>query len=246
MSGVLAELLVVTGTGTGIGKTIVTAALASVAAAAGRRVAIVKPGQTGLAPGEPGDADDAGRLAGVADVHEFIRYPDPLSPAAAQRVSGLPAFSLTDCAGRIRDLQGDRDLIIVEGAGGLLVEFNSRGQTIADLARLLNAPLVLVTRPSLGTLNDTALTMEAIRRRALTLQGLVIGTWPDEPDLACRTNIEDLERVAGQVLAGALPEGCGAAKPGDFAAIARRCLGREFGGTFNASDFRKRYGYSRA
>src|ERR1700678_4672849 len=85
-------VLVITGTGTGIGKTVVTAAIAALAHARGDRVAIVKPAQTGVHPGPGSDVPDAGtieRLSGVADCHELARFPDPLSPEAAARVSGL-------------------------------------------------------------------------------------------------------------------------------------------------------------
>jgi dethiobiotin synthetase len=79
------SVLVVTGTGTGVGKTVVTAAVAALAAARGSRVAVVKPAQTGVDADEPGDLAEVRRLAGVTDLHELARYPDPLSPAAAAR-----------------------------------------------------------------------------------------------------------------------------------------------------------------
>ena len=82
-------MLVVTGTGTGVGKTVVTAAVAALAAARGSRVAVVKPAQTGVGGDEPGDLAEVRRLAGVTDLHELARYPDPLSPAAAARHCGL-------------------------------------------------------------------------------------------------------------------------------------------------------------
>ena len=76
------SVLVVTGTGTGVGKTVVTAAVAALARDRGSRVAVVKPGQTGVLPGEPGDLDDVRRLSLVDDLHEHARFPDPLAPAA--------------------------------------------------------------------------------------------------------------------------------------------------------------------
>src|ERR1700723_4683745 len=84
---------VVTGTGTGIGKTVVTAAIAALAHARGDAVAVVKPAQTGVHPGPGSDVPDAEtieRLSGVADCHELARFPDPLSPEAAARVRGPP------------------------------------------------------------------------------------------------------------------------------------------------------------
>jgi dethiobiotin synthetase len=157
-----------------VGKTVVTAALAAVAATRDASVAVVKPGQTGVRAGEPGDLDAVRRLAGLDDVHEFARFPDPLSPAAAARRAGVPPVRLPEVAERVRDLSGDRRLVLIEGAGGLLVRYDDEGNTIADLARWLGAAAVVVTRPGLGTLNHTALTLEAMAHRGVQLAGVVI------------------------------------------------------------------------
>ena len=156
-----------TGTGTGVGKTVVTAAVAALAAARGSRVAVVKPAQTGVGADEPGDLADVRRLAGVTDLHELARYPDPLSPAAAARHSGLDPLDLRSVAARVRELADDRDLVLVEGAGGLLVRYDEEGATVADLAHELAADVLVVVDPSLGTLNHTALTLEAMAHRGL-------------------------------------------------------------------------------
>jgi dethiobiotin synthetase len=231
-------VLVVTGTCTGVGKTIVTAALAAVAAARGASVAVVKPGQTGVLDGEDGDLDEVRRLAGLDDLHEFARFPDPLSPAAAARRAGVPPVRLTDAAERIRDLARTRRLVLVEGAGGLLVRYDDEGATIADLAHQLGAPAVVVTRPDLGTLNHTALTLEAMAHRGVQLAGVVIGAWPDDPDLAMRSNIRDLETIAARPLSGALPAGAAKLDPPDFLLTAHRGLAPALGGTFNPTTFR--------
>ncbi|MQY03402.1 ATP-dependent dethiobiotin synthetase BioD [Actinomadura sp. RB68] len=228
----------VTGTCTGVGKTVVTAALAALAAARGASVAVVKPGQTGMLPGEAGDLDDVRRLAAVDDLHEFARFPDPLSPAAAARHAGLPPVRLADVAGRVRELAGTRDLVLVEGAGGLLVRYDEEGATIADLARWLGAAAVVTARADLGTLNHTALTLEAMAHRGVQLAGVVIGSWPAAPDLAMRSNIRDLETIAARPLAGALPAGAGALDPAEFLTAAHAALAPAFGGSFNAATFR--------
>ncbi len=233
------SVLVVTGTGTGVGKTVVTAALAALAAARGSSVAVVKLGQTGVLPEEPGDVDDVRRLAGVIDVHEHARFPDPLSPAAAARVAGRPPVSLRRSAAAIRELADTRRLVLVEGAGGLLVRYDEDGATIADLARDLTADVLLVTSPGLGTLNATALTLEALAHRGLRLAGVVLGSWPAEPDLACRSNVRDLETLAARPLAGALAEGAGFLPPPEFLLAARRGLSPALGGSFDAADFRR-------
>jgi len=226
-------VLVITGTGTGIGKTVVTAAIAALAHARGDRVAIVKPAQTGVHPGPGSDVPDAEtieRLSGVADIHELARFPDPLSPEAAARVSGLPPLDLAHAAECIGKLADSRDLVLVEGAGGLLVRYNAAGATLADLAAMCGAPVLVVTAAGLGTLNHTALTLEAIAARKLRLAGLVIGSWPREPDLAARENLADLETVAGGPLAGLLAEGSGSLPREAFRAGALHGLGRSLGG----------------
>lgn len=238
------SILVVTGTGTGVGKTITTAALAALAAARGASVAVVKPAQTGVAVDEPGDLAEVVRLAGLAeaDAHEFGRYPDPLSPAAAARISGLPPVSLLDAAADIRKLAQSRRLVLVEGAGGLLVRFDEDGTTLADLARELDAPVLVVADPALGTLNHTALTLESMALCGVELAGVVLGSWPDDPDLAMRCNIRDLETLAARPLAGALPAGAGGLDAPEFLLAARAGLSPAFGGAFDASVFRSRFG----
>jgi dethiobiotin synthetase len=233
------SVLVVTGTGTGVGKTVVTAALAALAATRGSRVAVVKPAQTGVGAAEGGDLADVRRLAGVTDLHELARFPDPLSPAAAARHSGLPPLDLQTAASAIRGLAAERDLVLVEGAGGLLVRYDEEGATLADLARALAADVLVVVDPALGTLNHTALTLEAIAHRGLVLVGVVIGAWPAEPDLACRSNVRDLETLAARPLAGALPAGAGSLDAPEFLLAARAALAPAFGGTFDAADFRR-------
>jgi dethiobiotin synthetase len=235
------SVLMVTGTCTGVGKTVVTAALAALARARGASTAVVKPGQTGALPNEPGDLQDVNRLAGVDELHEYGRFPDPLSPAAAARRSGLPPVDLGKAADRIGELARDHDLVLVEGAGGLLVRYDEDGATIADLAHRLGAPMVVVVRPDLGTLNHTALTLEAMAGRGVELGGIVIGSWPGEPDLAMRANIRDLETISARPLGGALPTGAGALDPVAFLHTARDGLSPTFGGCFDAAAFRDRF-----
>ena len=227
-------VLFITGTGTGVGKTIVTAALAALARAAGQRVAVVKLAQTGVHDGPDSDTPDletVTRLTGVTDTHELARFPDPLSPEAAARVSGLPPLDLNASAEYIAGLERSRDLVLVEGAGGLLVRYNQAGATIADLSAALHAPALVVTSASLGTLNHTALTVEALAARKIVSAGVVIGSWPDRPGLAELANLTDLEVLAGGPLAGVLPEGAGALGRQAFLALATAGLIPSLGGT---------------
>lgn len=228
-------VLFVTGTSTGVGKTVVTAAVAALALDRGARCAVVKPAQTGVAHGEPGDLAEVTRLAGVSKVVELVRYPDPLSPAAAarmSRVAPLDPAALYDAVLRL-----DHDLVLVEGAGGLLVRFDEDGTTLADLARGLHASVLVVVGPGLGTLNHTALTLEAMAHRGLDLTGLVLGSWPDDPGLAERSNVRDLETLAARPLLGAVPAGSGSLASEAFLEVARAGLGPQLGGTFDARAF---------
>ncbi|HEV2770558.1 MAG TPA: dethiobiotin synthase, partial [Solirubrobacteraceae bacterium] len=132
------SVLVVAGTDTGVGKTVVTAALAALAHARGERVAVVKAVQTGVAPGQPADIDEVRRLAAIEDVHELARLPEPLAPATAARRAGRPGPTAAQVAAAVEGLAADRDLVLVEGAGGLLVHLDAAGGTIADVAALLD------------------------------------------------------------------------------------------------------------
>jgi dethiobiotin synthetase len=230
------SVLVVTGTDTGVGKTVVTAAVAALARTRGASVAVVKPAQTGVRPGLPGDLDEVRRLAGITDLHEFARYSAALAPAAAARMAGLPAPDLAACAKRIQDL--GRDLVIVEGAGGLLVRYDDEGATLADLAHLLGAPVLATVRPGLGTLNHTALTLETMANRGIDLAGVVIGAWPRRPGLDDLCNVRDLETVAARPLAGVLPERAGRMDAPEFLLAARDGLAPSLGGAFDPAVFR--------
>jgi len=161
---------------------------------------------------------------------ELVRYPDPLSPEAAARRSGRPALTVGECVAAVESVGRESDLVLVEGAGGLLVRYDDAGLTMADVASRLDLPVVLVTEPGLGTLNVTALTLEAMRARGLRLHALVIGSWPRQPGLAERSNIADLQALAGRPMDGLLSEGAAALSGPDFLGVARRGLGAVFGG----------------
>ncbi|MEV5846652.1 dethiobiotin synthase [Streptomyces sp. NPDC051985] len=233
-------ILVITGTGTEVGKTVTTAAVAAAAVAAGRSVAVLKAAQTGVRPDERGDADEVARLAGAVTAAEVARFPEPLAPGTAARRAGMSPVRPQDVAEAAAKLAVEHDLVLVEGAGGLLVRFDATGGTLADVARLLNAPVLLVASAGLGTLNTTELTARELRFRELELLGVVIGSWPDSPDLASRCNVADLPEVAGAPLLGALPAGAGALAPADFRAVAPNWLSARLDGDWDAEAFRIR------
>jgi dethiobiotin synthetase len=237
-------VIVITGTGTGVGKTIVTSAIATLAVSVGRKVAVVKAAQAGLNPDGTGDLDVVRRLAGDVTTREMARYAEPLAPATAARRSGTPTVSPGEVAGAAVELADTHDLVLIEGAGGLLVRFDDNGATLADVAWSLGVPVLIVAQAGLGTLNATALTAEVLLRRGVESVGVIVGSWPNDPDLAARCNLEDLPVAAGAPLLGALAEGAGGLDGGEFLEVARAGLSPWFGGDFDPEQFAKVYGAS--
>ena len=184
----------VTGTDTGVGKTVASAWLALGAGAGGLRVRYLKPVQTGLAPGaKGGDADFVGAAADV-EAEELLRFDEPLAPAVAAGRAGRPIDFEALVAG-VSARASSCDLLLVEGAGGVLVPI-TESRTMADLAAAIRAELVVCVRPGLGTLNHTALTLEAATARGLAVAGLVVCGIPPRPSVAEETNRERLGAMA--------------------------------------------------
>ena len=208
-------VVMVTGTDTGVGKTVVTAAIASAAIATGLTVSVVKPAQTGTADGAPLDVDEISRLVAPHAATTLVEYPDPLAPLMAARVAGVTPLELYDVVDAVRAQAKDFDLVLVEGAGGLLVPMGVRPSgapwTMGDLAVSVDATAVVVARAGLGTLNHTALTLEALQRRAVAAH-VVFGSWPAEPERVHWSNLDELLPH----LAGSVPADVGDSDPGVF------------------------------
>lgn len=215
-------IICVTGTNTDVGKTIATAALASVIAQAGRDVIAAKPVQTGTTT-DPGDADTVARLTGVPTAQGW-GFPEPLAPNLAARRAGMPAPTLDEVVQWVRELDTPERTVLVEGAGGLLVRIGE-DYTLADVASVLGAPLVVVTSLGLGSLNLAELTCVHARARGLEVLGLVGGSMPASPDLATQLNLDELPRVTGVPYLGSLPAAAGQLSPQDFAEMAQEVLG---------------------
>ncbi len=215
------SFVVITGTNTGVGKTVATAALACHARVAGRAVAVCKPVQTGTADGDD-DLAEIGRLSGVTDLVGVARYPQPLAPVAAAEECGLPLPSGSDLLATIRAADAPGALTLVEGAGGLLVELAADGVTLRDLAVELGAPVLIVAEAGLGTLNHTALTLEALAAKGVSCAGLVIGSWPAQPGAAEKSNRDALARLAP--VRAALPAGVATVSAADFALFSARAF----------------------
>lgn len=201
--------LLITGTDTGVGKTVATAALACHARLAGIDVAVCKPVQTGSP--EDDDLADVGRLSGVTQLHGDWRYPEPLAPVAAAHRAGMTLPTRAELVGSIRSVTAP--LTLVEGAGGLLVEIGA-GTTLRDLAAELGAAVLVVVAAGLGTLNHTALTLEALAHEGVPCAGLVIGAWPSTPGVAERGNREALADLAP--VRAVLPARAGALSAEEF------------------------------
>lgn len=221
----MSRLVVVTGTDTGVGKTVATAALAVLA---GPGTLVVKPTQTGVGSAGTTSYDDVPdvatveRLAGVRGL-ELARLAEPLAPDTAARRAGVRIPSVADHAARIRGLLATHETVVVEGAGGLLVRLDTEGGTLLDLVALLrdlDPEVVVVVRAGLGTLNHTELTVGALRARGLEPAGLVVGAWPPDPGLAESCNLAELPRVTDLPVLAVVPAGVGAMRPAAFAAAA--------------------------
>lgn len=218
----LPGIIMVTGTDTGVGKTVTTAALAAVLHGTGRSVAIYKPCQSGAAAGDS-DAAEITRLAGTVTAETGVVLQEPLAPVAAAALDGTPLPRVAAHADRVRELATSHDHVLVEGAGGLLVELDSDGGTLADLGALLAAAFVLVARPALGTLNHTALTLEALASRDLQILGVVLGSWPTAPEIVHHSNRDVLGSLPVPLL-GTLPERASELSPAAFRAEAAAWL----------------------
>ena len=218
-------VLVVTGTGTGVGKTIVTAALACHARQAGIDVAVCKPVQTGTRDGDD-DLAEVGRLSGVTELAGLARYPQPLAPVAAAEEAGLALPTRDEMVAFVGGVDRPGRLTLVEGAGGLLVELAESGVTLRDLAADLGAATLVAVTAGLGTLNHTALTLEALVTQGLSCAGLVIGSWPGQPGLVETSNRSALARLAA--VRAALPAGAGSMDAEKFAAMSAAVFDRDW------------------
>ena len=192
--------LLVTGTDTGIGKTLIAGAIAAHLRRRGRRVGVIKPAASGCVRRREGlVSEDAEFLAHCADTPHPLdviapqRFLEPLAPAvAAQRLK----VSLDwDAVQRSMNLiVRDSDVLIVEGVGGIMVPMDET-HTMLDLAAWLKLPAVIVARPNLGTINHTLLTARALHSAGVKLAGVVVNRYPtDTPGLAEETNPRAIEK----------------------------------------------------
>jgi dethiobiotin synthetase len=203
----------VSGTDTGCGKTAVATSLARAARERGLRVRVLKPVETGCAS-EGGDlvASDALKLARAAkDTRPLERIcPYRFRMAAAPEIAARAERKAIDperIDAAYQDAAARADLVLVEGAGGLLVPL-APGLDMAGLARRLGLPLLIVARAALGTLNHTKLSLEAARGRGLRVLGVLVSHTTPRLSAAERANLDLLLEQLSVPFLGELPFGC--------------------------------------
>ncbi len=232
----------VTGTDTGVGKTVVTAAIAWNLTQAGKRVALMKPVQTGTIVSGPTDIEFVQKVLGAdysLDVSCPYMFSDPVAPLVASMLVGerIDIKKIKDSYSR---LSSDNDFVIVEGAGGLLVPI-LEDYFMSDLALDLDLPVLIVTRPNLGTLNHTFLTLESAKKRGLDVAGIVISNFPWDPGLPEQTNPELILSMTGDNILGVIPNNNSiSVVNGDIGNIrdtASSALSEELGGSFVLEEF---------
>ncbi len=198
--------LFVTATDTGVGKTEVACALLRDARGRGIDAVGMKPAQSGAVPGERTDAERLAEAAGGVEPLAAIcpySFAAPLAPAAAARLEGQ-TISLDRIVAAARSLAARRAAVVVEGAGGLLVPLTER-ETYADLAVALALPVVVVARAGLGTVNHTALTLEALLRRGLEVRAVVLNRTAPDDDPSVPHNAAEIARLTGVAPVATLP-----------------------------------------
>ncbi len=238
----LPRAVFITGTDTGVGKTAVTAALAALLRKKGLMTGIIKPFQTGTELEGLCDAEFIYSFLGEDYILSEIspcRLQAPLSPYRAAAIEGI-SIPLEDIIEHTRDYISRNDVTLIEGAGGICVPI-TRDYMMADLAIDLEAPMVIVTRPGLGTLNHTALSLEYARKRAVRVLGVVINGFPKPADVASATNPAVLRDVFSVNILGVVPFFKGlCVEEGHSSGLSRageQCFSPLFGGTFSADDF---------
>jgi dethiobiotin synthetase len=227
--------LFVTGTGTGVGKTILSAALLAAMAAGGERICAHKPVVTGIDDRPQTDwPADHELLASVAGMRPEevapLRYGPAVSPHLAARLAG-ETIDPADSIARARAAGTGGGTLIVEGVGGLLVPL-SEDFTVRDLAAALGLPLLIAAEPGLGTINHTLLSIDAARAAGLGVSAVVMTPWPDTPaELEC-SNRDTIARLGEVEVVGlshvSSPAATDLARAGDALPWRRWCPPESF------------------
>jgi len=199
----------VTGTDTGVGKTIVSAALAHYLTERNLKVGVMKPVESGVS--DPSRLGEDGELlcwaANSSDSIEEIspyRLQAPLSPAQAAEKEKI-FIDFAHLVATARNHGKRHDFLIIEGAGGLMTPLRG-GLLVADLAKAMGLPLLVVNTPRLGTINQTLLTIFAAQQMGIPVAGYMINRMPAQPDEAEESAPHTLSSLASADILGVLPE----------------------------------------
>ncbi len=188
--------LFITGTDTGVGKTVVAAAIALALKRRGVDVGIMKPVQCG----EEDDAAFLAKAASVADELSLIcpfAFKRPVAPTLAAKEKGM-RIEMGEIKKAFNTLAARHELMIVEGAGGIMVPLSEEeNYFVSDLAAEMGLPLLIVARPGLGTVNHTLLTVDHARRKGLDIHGIVISGFPASPGLSEQNNPAMIKQISG-------------------------------------------------
>lgn len=197
----------VTGTDTGVGKTVVTGGLAGALKTRGMDIGVCKPVQSGSGLSDPaGDAMQLICLAGTDDaLHHVTRYSlaAPLAPEVAARLEGVQVDP-KELVEHVRAQLTRHTAVLVEGAGGWLVPL-AQGFLVADLAASLEMGVLIVARPGLGTVNHTLLTVGAVAAAGLAVAGVILNCPDTASDPSFATNASLIEEYGGVRVLGTLP-----------------------------------------
>lgn len=221
--------ILVTGTDTDIGKTVVTAGLAAVMQSLGYKAGVYKPFQSGAE--EKNGFLVSPDLAYVKQLDFYVEtlstylLKPPTAPYIAAEIDGVK-MSLSSVARDFQALRQNCETVLVEGAGGLLVPV-TREETMADVAKLLNIPILIVARPDLGTINHTLLTINEAKTRGLDIAGVVINRYPQgTDDVAIKTAPRLIEEYSDVNILGIVPDipDFETVKPGEIINVFVNCV----------------------
>jgi dethiobiotin synthetase len=190
----------ITGTDTGVGKTLIAGAIAKILRQSGKKVGVFKPVATGCKKTKNGlVSEDAQFLAHCAesefglDIINPAAFEIPAAPLACEKVENKKV-DLEKISSAYKQICQKSDLVIVEGIGGIRVPITD-GLDVLGLAKAFNLPVIIVARAKLGTINHTLLTIDAIRRARLSLAGVIINGYDETGDFAEKTNAEIIAKV---------------------------------------------------
>jgi dethiobiotin synthetase len=186
----------VTGTDTGVGKTVVAASIATTLRARGEPVRAFKPVVTGTDEPDPDWPADHELLATATGIKPGDVTPVTFGPAVSPHLAAELAGEQVEPAALVAHARALGEPLVAEGVGGLLVPLTS-GYSVRDLAVDLALPLVIAARPGLGTISHTLLTIEAARAVGLTVSCVVLTPWPGEPSVMERSNRATIEQLGG-------------------------------------------------